>query len=73
MEKLKYLRRKEFMKGLTIISTLFIPITFVAGIYGMNFENMPELKWTFGYAAVWAIMLAIAISMMIYLKRKKWL
>ncbi|MDX1764691.1 MAG: magnesium/cobalt transporter CorA [bacterium] len=66
-------KMNEVMKVLTIIATLFIPITFVVGIYGMNFENMPELKWPFGYAAVWILMVAIAISLLIYFKRKKWL
>lgn len=61
------------MKVLTIIATIFIPLTFVAGIYGMNFEYMPELKWKLGYAAVWCVMVSMAVVMLIYFRRKKWL
>ena len=61
------------MKVLTIIATIFIPLTFIAGIYGMNFENMPELKWRYGYAVVWAVMGLVFILMLVYFKRKKWL
>ncbi len=66
-------RMNAVMKVLTIIATIFIPLTFVAGIYGMNFEYMPELKWRWGYAAVWLVMLAVAGAMIVYFKRKKWL
>ncbi|NQU40490.1 MAG: magnesium/cobalt transporter CorA [Lentisphaerae bacterium] len=66
-------RMNEVMKVLTIIATIFIPLTFVAGIYGMNFEIMPELKWRFGYAMVWAIMIITAASMILFFKRKRWL
>jgi len=66
-------RMNSVMKVLTIIATIFIPLTFVAGIYGMNFENMPELKWRWGYAAVWLVMIIIAGVMIAYFKRKKWL
>lgn len=66
-------RMNAVMKVLTIIATLFIPLTFVAGIYGMNFEHMPELKWRYGYAAVWAVMLVMAVFMLAYFRRKKWL
>ncbi len=66
-------RMNGVMKVLTIIATLFIPLTFVAGIYGMNFEHMPELKWRYGYAAVWAVMLVVAVLMLVYFRRKKWL
>jgi magnesium transporter len=61
------------MKVLTIIATLFIPLTFVAGIYGMNFKYMPELEWRWSYPIVWLIMIAVAIVMLCYFKRKKWL
>ena len=61
------------MKVLTIIATVFIPLTFVAGIYGMNFELMPELKWKYGYAAVWCVMLIMAAIMFGYFRRKRWL
>jgi magnesium transporter len=66
-------RMNSVMKVLTIIATIFIPLTFVAGIYGMNFESMPELKWKYGYAAVWIVMLALGAIMIVYFKRKKWL
>ncbi len=66
-------RMNAVMKVLTIIATMFIPLTFVAGIYGMNFENMPELKWRYGYAAVWGVMVLMAVGMLIYFRKKKWL
>jgi magnesium transporter len=61
------------MKVLTIIATIFIPLTFIAGVYGMNFEYMPELKWRWGYSVVWFVMLIIGISMLVYFRKKKWL
>ena len=61
------------MKVLTIIATIFIPLTFVAGIYGMNFKYMPELEWRYGYLFVWVIMAVILLLMIAYFKRKKWL
>jgi magnesium transporter len=63
----------EVIRMLTIISTIFIPLTFIVGVYGMNFEFFPELKWKYGYAAVWALMLTIAGSMIAFFKHKKWL
>jgi magnesium transporter len=66
-------RMNEVMKVLTIIATIFIPLTLIAGIYGMNFKYMPELEQPWGYPAVWGVMLAIAIVMLIYFRRKKWL
>ncbi|HRG40982.1 MAG TPA: CorA family divalent cation transporter, partial [Saprospiraceae bacterium] len=60
------------MKTLTIISTLFIPLTFIVGVYGMNFSVMPELEWAYGYYLVWAFMLTIAIGLMIWFRRKGW-
>jgi magnesium transporter len=63
----------EIMKVLTIIATIFIPITFVAGIYGMNFEVMPELKWRWGYFAVWGFFAVIIVAMLVYFRRRKWL
>ena len=65
-------KMNEVMKVLTIIATIFIPLTFIAGIYGMNFQYMPELQWKYGYPAVWGIMLATVIVMIVYFKRKKW-
>ena len=66
-------KMNEVMKVLTIIATIFIPLTFIAGIYGMNFEFMPELKWHGAYFAVWGIIVFVAALMVIYFKRKKWL
>jgi len=66
-------KMNEVMKVLTIIATIFIPMTFIAGIYGMNFEFMPELKWHYGYHLVWVIIMAIAVIMLFYFRRKKWL
>lgn len=65
-------RMNEVMKVLTIISTIFIPLTFLAGVYGMNFEHMPELSRPWAYPALWAVMASIAIAMLIFFKKKKW-
>lgn len=71
-------RMNEIMKFLTVISSIFIPLTFIAGVYGMNFStdksplNMPELNWYFGYPACMAVMIAIAVSMVLFFKRKGW-
>lgn len=65
-------RMNQVMKTLTIVATIFIPLTFVAGIYGMNFVNIPELSWRYGYAYFWGVMLLMLIVMIIYFKRKKW-
>lgn len=62
----------EIMKVLTIISTIFIPLTFIAGVYGMNFKYMPELGFKMGYGITWVIMIMIAIAMVYYFKKKKW-
>ncbi len=66
-------RLNEVMKVLTIIATIFIPLTFIVGIYGMNFRFMPEIPWKWGYAMVWAIMLAVTITMLTYFRRRRWL
>jgi magnesium transporter len=66
-------RMNAVMKVLTIIATIFIPLTFIAGIYGMNFKYMPELGWSWGYAAALGVMAVVAILMLIYFRRKKWL
>ncbi|WP_459202405.1 magnesium/cobalt transporter CorA [Methanococcus sp. CF] len=63
----------EIMKVLTIISTIFIPLSFVAGLYGMNFVNMPELNWPFGYFYALGLMALILISMLMFFRRKKWI
>jgi magnesium transporter len=66
-------RLNSVMKVLTIIATIFMPLTFIAGIYGMNFKYMPELEWRWAYPAVWLIVVIIGTSMLIYFKKKKWL
>ncbi|MCT4624278.1 MAG: magnesium/cobalt transporter CorA [Schleiferiaceae bacterium] len=63
----------EMFRILTIFSVIFVPLTFLAGIYGMNFENIPELSYHYGYHVVWAIMITMAIGMLIYFRRKGWL
>ncbi len=60
------------MRTLTVIATIFMPLTFIAGLYGMNFKNMPELQWRWGYPAVLLLMAMVAISMQVYFRRKKW-
>ena len=65
-------RMNEVMKVLTVIATVFIPLTFIAGVYGMNFDNMPELHWARGYWYVWVIMLSVALVMLLYFRRKRW-
>ena len=66
-------RMNEVMKVLTIMATIFIPLTFIAGIYGMNFEYMPELKISWAYPALWILLIAIFLFMIFWFKRKKWL
>ncbi|MFO8165571.1 MAG: magnesium/cobalt transporter CorA [Thermodesulfobacteriota bacterium] len=66
-------KMNEVMKVLTIIATIFIPLTFIAGIYGMNFKYMPELEWYWGYAVALILMGLIAFAMVLYFRNKKWL
>lgn len=65
-------RMNSVMRILTVISTIFIPLTFIAGIYGMNFENMPELKWQYSYFACLLVMLGIAAFMLLMFRRNRW-
>ena len=65
-------RMNEIMKVLTIIATIFMPLTFLAGVYGMNFKYMPELEWHWGYFFIWSIMITIAVSMLVYFRKKRW-
>lgn len=65
-------KMNEVMKVLTVIATIFIPLTFIAGIYGMNFKFMPELEWPWAYFVVWGVMISIGAIMLLYFKRKKW-
>lgn len=66
-------KMNEVMKVLTIMSSIFIPVTFIAGVYGMNFDFMPELKSPYGYAGVWLVMLSVMGGLVYYFKRKKWM
>lgn len=66
-------RTNEVMKVLTIIATIFMPLTFIAGVYGMNFRYMPELEWHWGYPAVLLLMLLVSLGMGIFFRRKRWL
>lgn len=66
-------RMNEVMKTLTIMSSIFIPLTFIAGVYGMNFENMPGLRWRLGYQSTLSLMGLIGVGLAIYFRRRRWL
>jgi len=63
----------DIMKFLTVFSVIFIPLTFIAGVYGTNFDNLPEIHFKYGYFAMWGIIVTVAIGMLIYFKKKRWL
>jgi magnesium transporter len=63
----------QVMKTLTIFSVIFIPLTFIAGVYGINFENVPEFKWEFGYAYFWSLLVGMAVLTLAIFKYKKWI
>jgi magnesium transporter len=65
-------RLNEVMKALTIVSTIFLPLSFIAGVYGMNFKIFPELNWPLGYLYVWLIFIAMAVGMVAYFKKRGW-
>lgn len=65
-------RMNEVMKVLTVISTIFIPLTFIVGVYGMNFDFMPELRWQWSYPIVWLFMIFVTVGMIFYFRYKKW-
>lgn len=65
-------RLNEIMKALTIVSTIFLPLSFLAGVYGMNFKYFPEINWPLGYLFVWILFVSIAIAMVIFFKKRKW-
>lgn len=66
-------RLNEVMKALTVVSTLFLPLTFLAGVYGMNFRFMPEINWRYGYLVAWALFVGIAAFMLAWFRRRGWL
>ena len=66
-------RLNSIMKVLTIIATIFMPLTFITSLYGMNFKNMPELEWHYGYYVVIGAVVMIAVSMLAFFIRKHWL
>jgi magnesium transporter len=66
-------KMNEVMKVLTIMASIFIPLTFIVGVYGMNFDYIPELHWDNGYYIIWGVMILIFIGMLIYFKSKRWL
>ncbi|ABE51617.1 magnesium/cobalt transporter CorA [Methanococcoides burtonii] len=66
-------KMNEVMKVLTLVATIFIPLTFIAGVYGMNFQHMPELGWKWSYPVVWLIMISVGMSMVLYFKKMKWI
>lgn len=66
-------KMNEVMKVLTVFATIFIPLTFLAGVYGMNFDYMPELKWAWSYPVFWSISIATAVGLLVFFRRKKWL
>lgn len=72
------IRLNEVIRVLTVISTIFMPLSFIASVYGMNFDrdspwNMPELGWQYGYLAVWGLMIAVTVGMILFFRRKRWL
>ena len=66
-------RMNEVMKALTLVATVMLPLTFIAGVYGMNFDHMPELHWRYGYAFAWGVMLIVGVGMVVWFRHKKWL
>lgn len=66
------LRMNDIMKRLTVVSTIFIPLTFLVGVWGMNFKSMPELEWEHGYFLAWIVMIVTAVLGYIFFKKKKW-
>jgi len=66
-------RMNKVMQVLTIIATIFIPLTFLVGVYGMNFDNMPELHWKYAYFILWGIMISIVVILAFFFKKKKWI
>lgn len=65
-------RLNDIMRTLTVFSVIFIPLTFIVGVYGTNFDYLPELHWKYGYFIMWGVMVLVAIGMLIYFWRKRW-
>jgi magnesium transporter len=66
-------RMNEVMKVLTVFAAIFIPLTFIAGVYGMNFSHMPELDSPWGYPMIWAVFISIVVGMLWFFRRRQWL
>jgi len=66
-------RMNEIMAVLTVFAAIFIPLSFLAGVYGMNFEHMPELKWRWSYPVFWIVVITVVTTLAGYFKRKKWI
>jgi len=66
-------KMNEVMKVLTIFAAIFIPLTFIAGVYGMNFANMPELQWRYGYFVTWGMIALVALLLVKFFKKRRWL
>jgi magnesium transporter len=66
-------KMNEVMKFLTIFASIFIPLTFITGVYGRNFKVMPELGWRWGYFAALGVMVCVGVTLLLYFKKKKWL
>jgi len=66
-------KMNETIKILTIFTSIFIPMTFIAGVYGMNFDYLPELRWRWGYPAIWVVFISLGIGMLIFFRKKKWI
>jgi len=66
-------RTNEVIRLLTVITSIFIPLTFIVGVYGMNFKFFPELNWQYGYPIIWGIMVAIALGMLVFFKKREWI
>lgn len=72
MSEMTY-RMTNVMKILTVVTAIFIPLTFITSVYGMNFRHMPEFNWPWAYPALWAVMILVAVAQIFYFRRKKWL
>ena len=67
------IKLNEIMKVLTVFASIFIPLTFIAGIYGMNFRHMPELDWEWAYPTIWVVFIVLPVALLAYFRSKRWL